>query len=65
VAREYEQFAATLAQWSALTDAWYTKTRERLVHRWEEADFRAETRALLQQLRMQHRRLKNIGAQLA
>ncbi len=65
MAREYEQFVATLAQWSALTDAWYTKTRERIVQRWEEADFRAQTRVLLQQLRMQHRRLKNIGAQLA
>jgi hypothetical protein len=65
VAREYEQFAATLAQWSALTDAWYTKTRERIVQRWEEAKFRAETRVLLQQLRIQHRRLKSIGAQLA
>ena len=65
MAREYEQFVATLAQWSALTDAWYTKTRERIVQRWEEADFRAETRALLQQLRMQHRRLKHIGAELA
>jgi hypothetical protein len=65
VAREYEQFTATLAQWSALTDAWYTKTRERIVQRWEEANFRAETRALLQQMRLQHRRLKSIGAQLA
>jgi stearoyl-CoA desaturase (delta-9 desaturase) len=65
VAHEYEQFTATLSQWSALTDAWYTKTRERIVQRWEEANFRAETRALLQQMRLQHRRLKSIGAQLA
>jgi stearoyl-CoA desaturase (delta-9 desaturase) len=28
VAHEYEQFAATLAKWSRLTDAWYQKTRE-------------------------------------
>ena len=65
VAREYEQFVATLAQWSKLTDAWYQKTREQLAQRWEEASFRSETRALLAELRMQHRRLKVLGAQLA
>jgi stearoyl-CoA desaturase (delta-9 desaturase) len=65
VAHEYEQFAATLAKWSGLTDAWYQKTRERLVQRWEEASFRSETRALLAELRLQHRRLKLLDAQLA
>ena len=65
ISREYEQFVATLSEWSKLTDAWYTKTRERIVQRWEEASFRAETRALLFQMRMQHRRLQLLGAQLA
>ena len=35
------------------------------VQRWDEASFRSETRALLAELRMQHRRLKVLGAQLA
>jgi stearoyl-CoA desaturase (delta-9 desaturase) len=65
VAHEYEQFSATLAKWSKLTDAWYQKTREQLVQRWEEASFRSETRALLAELRMQHRRLELLDAQLA
>jgi stearoyl-CoA desaturase (delta-9 desaturase) len=65
VKREYEQFTATLAEWSRLTDAWYAKTRERVAERWERASFRAETRALLFALRMQHRRLRLLGAQLA
>ena len=65
MAREYDLFVATLAEWSRLTDAWYTSTREQIVHRWEEASFRAETRAILYQLRMQHRRLQLLGAQLA
>jgi stearoyl-CoA desaturase (Delta-9 desaturase) len=65
VARESEQFLATLARWTALTDAWYRKTRETIVHRWEEASFRSETRAVLAELRMQHRRLKLLGAQIA
>jgi stearoyl-CoA desaturase (delta-9 desaturase) len=65
VAREYEQFLATAAKWTKLTDSWYQKTRERLVQRWEEVRFRAETRALLAELRMQHRRLRVLDAQLA
>jgi len=65
IAREYEQFTATLAAWSRLTDAWYHKTRDQLVQRFEEASFRASTRALVAELRMQHRRLKLLGAQLA
>lgn len=65
IAREYEQFTATVAAWSRLTDAWYQKTRDQLVQRFEEASFRASTRALLAELRMQHRRLKLLNAQLA
>jgi stearoyl-CoA desaturase (delta-9 desaturase) len=65
VAREYEEFVSTLGKWSKLTDAWYQKTREQLVQRWEEASFRSETRALLAALRLQHRRLRLLDAQLA
>ncbi len=65
MAREYEVFTATLAKWTRLTDAWYQKTRSELVQRWEEAGFRSETRALLAELRLQHRRLKLLDAQLA
>lgn len=65
ISREYDQFVATLADWSRLTDAWYTRTRENIVQRWEKARFRKETRALLARLRMQHRRLKLLDAQLA
>jgi hypothetical protein len=65
VRREYELFTATLAEWSRLTDAWYGRTRATVVARWEKASFRAETRALLYALRMQHRRLELLGAQLA
>jgi stearoyl-CoA desaturase (Delta-9 desaturase) len=65
VAREYEQFVSTVAKWSKLTDSWYQKTREQLVQRWEEASFRSETRALLAELRLQHRRLERLDAQLA
>lgn len=65
VSREYDQFATTLAEWSRLTDAWYTKTRATIVPRRALASFRSETRELLSRLRHQHRRLKLLGAQLA
>jgi stearoyl-CoA desaturase (Delta-9 desaturase) len=65
IAREYDQFTATVAEWSRLTDAWYQRTREQLAQRFEEARFRANSRVLLAQLRMQHRRLKVLDAQLA
>ena len=65
IAREYEHFMATLGEWSRLSDSWYQKTREQLVQRWEKARFRSQTRALLQELRLQHRRLKLLGAELA
>jgi stearoyl-CoA desaturase (delta-9 desaturase) len=65
IAHEYDQFVATLANWTRLTDAWYQKTRDQLSQRWEEARFRSETRALLAELRLQHRRLKLLNAQLA
>jgi stearoyl-CoA desaturase (delta-9 desaturase) len=65
IAHEYDLFVATLAEWSKVTDSWYTRTREQIVHRWEETSFRIETRAILYQLRMQHRRLQLLGAQLA
>jgi stearoyl-CoA desaturase (delta-9 desaturase) len=65
IAREYEHFVAILGEWSKLTDAWYRKAREQLVQRWEEASFRSQTRALLLELRLQHRRLKLLGAELA
>jgi stearoyl-CoA desaturase (delta-9 desaturase) len=65
VAHEYEQFVATLAKWTGLTDAWYQKTRDQLAQRWEEARFRSETRALVAELRLQYRRLQRLDAQLA
>ncbi len=65
IAHEYEQFTATLAKWTQLTDAWYHKTREQLSQRLEESRFRREARELAAELRMQHRRLQLLGAQLA
>lgn len=65
LAHEAEAFRVTLAEWAKVRDAWYAGAREKLARRWEEANFRAHSREVLYQLRMQHRRLQLLNAQLA
>ncbi len=65
VAREYESFQATLAEWSRLRDEWYASTRQRMAQRWEEASFRTQTREIRYRLRMQRRRMQLLIAQIA
>jgi len=62
---EAEAFRATLAEWAKVRDAWYADARQRLTVRWEQANFRAHSREVLYRLRMQHRRLQLLNAQLA
>lgn len=69
---EYQSFLATVAEWSRLREAWVAKTREslqqkrdRFVQRFEEVDFRKQSRAIVARLRTQQRRLQSLGAQLA
>jgi stearoyl-CoA desaturase (Delta-9 desaturase) len=62
---EAEAFRATLAEWAKVRDAWYADARQRLTVRWEKANFRAHSREVLYRLRMQHRRLQMLNAQLA
>jgi len=65
VAREYESFQATLAEWSRLRDEWYANTRQRMAQRWEEASFRTQAREIRYRLRMQRRRMRLLMAQIA
>jgi len=64
VAREYESFQATLAEWSRLRDEWYANTRQRMAQRWEEASFRTQAREIRYRLRMQRRRMRLLIAQI-
>jgi stearoyl-CoA desaturase (Delta-9 desaturase) len=64
IASEAEAFRHTLAEWAKVRDAWYEAARERLA-RWEKASFHAHTREVLYRLRMQHRRLMLLQAQIA
>jgi stearoyl-CoA desaturase (delta-9 desaturase) len=65
LAHEADAFRATLAEWGKVRDAWYADARQRLMVRWEKANFRAHSREVLYRLRMQHRRLQMLNAQLA
>jgi stearoyl-CoA desaturase (delta-9 desaturase) len=64
MAREYESFQATLAEWSRLRDEWYASTRQHLVARWEEASFRTRVREIEYRLKMQRRRIRLLTAQI-
>jgi stearoyl-CoA desaturase (delta-9 desaturase) len=65
LAHEYEAFRVTLAEWSKIRDAWYADARQRLMRSWEKAKFRTHSREILYRMRMQHRRLLLLNAQLA
>jgi stearoyl-CoA desaturase (delta-9 desaturase) len=69
---EYQSFLATVAEWSRLREEWVSRTRaslaqkrESLAQRFEESDFKRESRQIVARLRMQQRRLQQLGAQLA
>jgi stearoyl-CoA desaturase (delta-9 desaturase) len=64
MAREYESFQATLAEWSRLREEWYASTRQHLAARWEEASFRTQVREIEYRLKMQRRRLRLLTAQI-
>jgi stearoyl-CoA desaturase (Delta-9 desaturase) len=65
LAQETEAFRKTLAEWGKVRDEWYAGARQRLMRRWEKAQFRSHTREVLNQLRLQHRRLTLLNAQYA
>jgi stearoyl-CoA desaturase (delta-9 desaturase) len=63
--QEYETFMKLVEEWTAARDEWYAKTRKRLADRFSDSAFRRHTRAVVRQLRSQHRRLRQLDAQLA
>jgi stearoyl-CoA desaturase (delta-9 desaturase) len=64
IAREYESFQSTLAEWSRLREEWYASTRQNLAARWEEASFRTRVREIEYRLKMQRRRIRLLTAQI-
>jgi stearoyl-CoA desaturase (delta-9 desaturase) len=60
VAREYEAFTATLAEWAATRDAWLTATREQMAEQLDRIDFSAYAREIERRFRAQRRRLEQV-----
>ena len=65
VAHEYEVSSPRPSRGGRADRRLVPEDPQQLVQRWEEASFRSETRALLAELRLQHRRLELLDAQLA
>jgi stearoyl-CoA desaturase (delta-9 desaturase) len=63
--QEYATFLKLVEEWTAARDEWYAKARKRLADRFGDSAFRRQTRAVVRQLRSQHRRLRQLDAQLA
>jgi stearoyl-CoA desaturase (Delta-9 desaturase) len=66
VAREYEAFTATLAEWAAIRDGWVANTREQFAERIAEGldriDFSVYAREIERRFRAQRRRLEQVLA---
>jgi stearoyl-CoA desaturase (delta-9 desaturase) len=65
VAREYDAFCATLAEWNAARETWMHETRERVAEQLAHVDLKAYAREIEERLRAQRRRLELLSLQLA
>lgn len=63
--KEYEEFKAMLNEWTELQAGKYQKTKRNLQKKWEKAAMRTRYKELEYSLRMQHKRLSLIMAELA
>lgn len=62
---EYEQFRHNLTQWTELQAGKYQEARRNLLEKWENAALHTRYKELEYSLKMQHKRLKLLTAQLA
>ena len=60
ISREYDAFTATLAEWSAMRDAWMAEKREQVAEQLDRIDFSAYAREIESRLRAQRRRLEQL-----
>jgi stearoyl-CoA desaturase (delta-9 desaturase) len=65
VAEEYETFRAAVAAWTQLREQWVQDTRQAVVERWERSILQSRLKELEYGLRLQHRRMRVLSAQLA
>jgi stearoyl-CoA desaturase (delta-9 desaturase) len=64
VADEYEAFCKAVAEWSHLREDWLAQTKRAVQERWERSNFQSQLRELEYRLRLQHRRMRELRAQL-
>jgi stearoyl-CoA desaturase (Delta-9 desaturase) len=64
VAEEYEAFCKAVAEWSHLRENWLAQTKRAVQERWERSNFQSQLRELEYRLRLQHRRMRVLRAQL-
>jgi stearoyl-CoA desaturase (Delta-9 desaturase) len=64
VADEYEAFCKAVAEWSHLRENWLAQTKRAVQERWERSNFQSQLRELEYRLRLQHRRMRVLRAQL-
>jgi stearoyl-CoA desaturase (Delta-9 desaturase) len=64
VADEYEAFCKAVAEWSHLREDWLAQTKRAVQERWERSNFQSQLRELEYRLRLQHRRMRVLRAQL-
>jgi len=62
IAREYDAFTATIAEWTAVQEAKMVATRERVVEHLERVDLKAYAREIEARLRAQRRRVALLAA---
>jgi stearoyl-CoA desaturase (delta-9 desaturase) len=64
VAEEYETFRTAVAAWTLLREQWLQETRRAVIERWERSILQSRLKELEHRLRLQHRRMRVLSAQL-
>jgi hypothetical protein len=63
VAEEYEVFCNAVAAWTRLREQWLLETQRAMIARWEYS-IQSKLKELEHGLRLQYRRMRELGAQL-
>ena len=64
VAEEYAAFRVAIAEWTQLREQWLQETRRAMLERWERSILQSRFKELEYGLRLQHRRMRVLRAQL-
>jgi stearoyl-CoA desaturase (delta-9 desaturase) len=65
VAQEYETFMATVAEWTSVKEQWYADKKRELKEKWDQTALQQRLKEIENRLKLQHRRMRLLQAQLA